>query len=308
MTTQRVLVTGGDGFLGSHLVRRLVARGDDVMILDDGRSEAAAAVERAGVTRLRADVASVEALTAVRTFAPAVVFHLAAMHFVPECDRDPVLCLRTNVLATEALLATLRESGVEVVVFTSSAVVYGFSEDPCTEGAAMNPRHVYAYSKFIGEGLLAGLHRDQPHVRTVAARLFNLVGPGDTSPHVLPEIISAIESGSPLRLGILWPRRDYVHVDDAAAALVCLASGGPESLAANVGTGIGRSVTDLVDIVSGVLGREAHLESDPSRRRHTDGHLVADVGLMTRTIGWHPAWPLEATVRQLVEGLPERLP
>lgn len=299
--SRRVLVTGGDGYLGSHLVARLVARGDDVLVVDDGRAGAVPDPGESRVTRLRADFREAGALATVRAFDPSVVFHLAAMHFVPDCERDPVACLRTNVLGTEALLATLRHTGVKVVVFTSSAVVYGFSDEACPEGHPMSPRHVYAYSKFLGEGLLAGFHRDNPHVRAVAARLFNLVGPGDTSPHVLPEIVRAITDGAPLRLGNLWPRRDYVHVDDVAAALVCLCSGEPGALAVNVGTGIGRSVIDLVQAVTGVVGREADVESDPARRRETDGHLVADIGLITRSTAWRPAWSLEATVRQLWE-------
>jgi UDP-glucose 4-epimerase len=296
----RVAITGGDGFLGRHLVAALSGRGARVLVVDDGRVEQAPMLPPPEYDRVWRDFRDPEALDAVAAFAPEVVFHLAAMHFVPDCDRDPTACLATNVLGTERLLASLRQVPVEAIVFCSSAVVYGFSDAPRTEDDELSPQHIYAHSKWLGEGLLRGFHADRPDVRTVSARLFNLIGPGDTARHVIPEIVDAVTAGRELLLGNVWPRRDYVHVADVAAALCALAVGPAESTALNVGTGVGRSVADVLEAVAAIVGREPRVVRDPGRERATDGHLVADVSRITASTSWRPRWALEDTMRQLL--------
>jgi len=298
---RQVVVTGGDGFLGRPLVEQLTTYGADVLIVDDGRLGREPAATGPGVERVWSDFRSVEARDAIRDAAPDVVFHLAAMHFVPQCDADPAGCLDTNVLGTERLLGSLRGTDVAAVVFCSSAVVYGFADEPRREDDDLDPRHVYAQSKLLGEGLLRALHEDRPSVRTVAARLFNLIGPGDTARHVVPEIVDAVAAGRTLELGNTWPQRDYIHVADVASALVTLADGPAGSVAVNVGTGVGRSVADILTVVGDVIGRPVPAHRDPARERATDGHLVADVGRITGETGWRPAWTFEDTMRQLLE-------
>lgn len=296
----RVVVTGGDGFLGRHLVGALSTLGAHVLVIDDERLGRPPMALPESAERVRADFAHPEGLSAVRDFSPSTVFHLAAMHFVPDCDRDPTGCLGTNVLGTERLLSTLRSTPVRSIVFCSSAVVYGFSDTPCKEDDPLDPRHIYAHSKWLGEGLLHGFHDDRPDVRAVSARLFNLVGPGDTARHVVPEVIDAVSAGRPLRLGNEWPRRDYVHVADVASALCELASGPAESTAFNVGTGESHSVSDLLDVLADITGHSLARQTDPQRERATDGHLVADTSRITQHTRWRPRWSFEDTVRQLL--------
>jgi UDP-glucose 4-epimerase len=135
----------------------------------------------------------------------------------------------------------------------------------------------------------------------VAARLFNVFGPGETNPHVLPDILRQLREGNVLRLGNLDPRRDYVHARDVADALVrCGAHDGPETIF-NVGTGVGTSVRELVATLADVLGRSLRIEQDPARVRPVERmHLVADVGRAFRALGWTARTGLREGIDDLV--------
>ena len=302
----RAVVTGGDGFLGRHLVAALSGHGAEILVVDDGRSGREPMESPPGCARVWSDFRDQTALRAIREFDPTVVFHLAAMHFVPDCDREPTACLDNNVLGTERLLAALRKTSVDAVVFCSSAVVYGFAEQPRRETDDLTPKHIYAHSKWLGEGLMRSFHQDRTDVRVVSARLFNLIGPGDTARHVIPEIVDAVAAGHELQLGNVWPRRDYIHVADVASALCALAVGEPVSTAVNVGTGVGRSVADALDTLAEIMGHPPVVHRDPARERSTDGHLVADVTLLSSLTGWQPEWTFEATLRELLSATGSR--
>jgi len=198
---------------------------------------------------------------------PAVVFHLAAIHFIPYCVAHPSETLLVNVVGTQLLLDALAAVPDARLVFASTADVYAPSDRPHREDDPVATTNVYGASKRFCEDLFAVARRQDPSRRIVAARFFNVFGPGETNPHVLPDILGALRGGSVLRLGDLEPRRDYVHVRDVAEALVRLAAyDGPEAVF-NVGTGIGTSVRDLVDTLSEVLGGR----SASSRTRRGSG-------------------------------------
>jgi len=137
--------------------------------------------------------------------------------------------------------------------------------------------------------------------RLLAARLFNVFGPGETNPHVLPDILTQVREGGPLRLGNLDARRDYVHARDVADALVRLATyGGAESVF-NVGTGVGTSVRELVAALGKVLARSLRIEQDPAKVRPVERmHLVADATLARQELGWTPRLTLHDGLRDLV--------
>lgn len=257
----RVLVTGCDGFIGSHLKVDAIGidlkRGDDVLTSYD----------------------------VIREFDPQVVYHLAAHHFIPWCEDHPWETTRTNVLGTEAVLEACGPS-LETFVLASSAAVYGFSSARLPEDSALVGTGVYAASKQEAERRLARFGELRPGVRSVAARLFNVVGPGDSWPHVLPSIAKAHMAGEPVYVGNTWPQRDYVHVDDVTDALQLLAERAPLGFSAwNVGTGDGTSVGELLQVIGLVSGRKVDAHTRYEKTRADDGHLIADV-LRTAELGW----------------------
>jgi UDP-glucose 4-epimerase len=295
----RTLVTGGAGFLGSHVVGQLLERGTPVAVVDDlsrGRREWVEGAEvNVGDIRDREFVARV-----VRDFAPDLVVHLAALHFIPAVDGAPDKANSINVDGTASVLAALGRVPRRVV-FASTAAVYPRHDGPIPETLEAAPIDVYGRTKLCGERLLCAYAR-RTGSDVVLARLFNIVGRNETNPHVVPEIISQIASGaSQLRLGNSEPRRDYIDASDVARALLHLArvAPGPVFLA-NVGTGIGTSVRDLVARCGKILDRELPIVLDPGRLRIVDrAELIADVSRL-RGLGWKPELTLDATLLGLL--------
>src|SRR5215469_6543675 len=196
----RVLVTGGAGFIGSHLVEWLADSGAEVLVVDDFRLGRQEHLEKARLTGrltvIDGDIRSAEDLRPVADF------------------------------ALDTVLRAVRQAPLKAFVFPSSGAIYGFRDDPWPETAPARPDEIYGISKWIGEQIMGRFHVDRPGLRTVVARLFNTYGPRETNPHVLPDVMQRLAQGKPIELGNLWPKRDLIFVTDTAAALVASASGG----------------------------------------------------------------------------------
>jgi UDP-glucose 4-epimerase len=279
------LVTGGAGFVGVPLVHSLVAAGHTVTVLDDlsrgRRSALPAEVEIVGAD-IR-DTAMVRAT--VDRLQPSAVVHLAALHFIPDCDRDADATMAINADATAELARIARDDGVERFVFTSTAAVYRPSLAPHAETDEIGPIDVYGRSKAVAEERLRTVFDDE---WLTIMRLFNVYGPGETNPHLIPEIIEQAITVGRLRLGLMDTVRDYVHVDDVAIALQHAVTG-KLSGTINVGTGLGYTARDAVDEVAAALGRELPVECDPTRLRRVDRpHLMADVSVLRAAVPWEP--------------------
>jgi UDP-glucose 4-epimerase len=305
---ERVLVTGGAGFIGSHLVDLVVDSGASVLVADDFRLGRREHLERAmstgQVTLLEADIRSADDLRPVADFEPDTVFHMAALHFIPYCNAHPQEALDVNVLGLESVIRAVRSAPLTSFVFPSSGAIYGFGDEPWPENAPPRPDEIYGISKWMGEQIVARLHDDRPEVRTVVARLFNTYGPRETNPHVLPAIVAAMHAGQPIELGNLWPQRDLIFVTDTAKAIITTASGHGFDVF-NVGTGTGTAIGDVLATIESIRGGPLDVRADPGRGRPGDGHLIADPGKLVTATGWKPDYDLKAGLRELLafEGL-----
>ena len=303
MSIDPLLVTGGAGFIGSHLVERLTGAGH-VHVIDDlsrGRREWLPD----GAVLYEADMRDDELVAQlVADIRPARVAHLAALHFIPAVDNAPGLAWELNVGGTANLLRALAAAPPERLLFASSAAVYPDAAGPIPESLEPDPIDLYGQTKLEGERLVRDFAR-QSSTRCLVARIFNVVGKRETNSHVVPELVSQLRSGaSTIELGNLEARRDYTDVVDVASALALLmTSPGAEHDTVNVGSGRAVSVRELVQTCEAILGRPVRVEVDPDRLRKRDrAELVADITRLTRIIGLIATRPLEETLAELLGG------
>jgi UDP-glucose 4-epimerase len=301
----RVLVTGGAGYVGSISVQRLVESGHDVVVLDTLVTGHRAAVdERAElVTETLRDQAATARLLGDRGI--EAVLHCAARSLVGQSVADPALYYRENVVGGVALLEAMREAGVERIVFSSTAAVYGAPEtSPVTEDAPLRPLSPYGETKRTFEGALAW-YGAAHGLRAVSLRYFNVAGASDglgedhdPETHLIPNALRAYLGAPPLTiLGADYPTpdgtpiRDYIHVSDLADAhLLALehTAGAAAGLAvANLGSGSGFSVREVVAAAERVVGRPLPHHAGP-RRPGDPPVLVASNARATELLGWRP--------------------
>ena len=302
----KILLTGGAGYIGSHVVRQLVARGERVVVLDNLSTGFREAVLDAplvvGDVGDRALVRSVLAEHGVGT-----VMHFAAHTIVPESVRDPLKYYGNNTCATRALLASCAEAGIGELVFSSTAAVYGMpASGEASEQTATMPINPYGMSKLMSEHMLRDLSAASP-LRHVILRYFNVAGcdPGGRIGQSTREATLLIKVacehavGKRERLSVFgtdYPTpdgtciRDYIHVDDLAAAHLdaldhLRAGGASETL--NCGYGHGYSVREVIEAVERASGRRLVVVEEP-RRAGDPPMLIARSERLKSVFGWRP--------------------
>lgn len=297
----RILLTGANGFVGISAVEQL--RGaHQVLALDALRYCPWRVEEGDGVELLTLDLRDRAGThAAIERFQPEAIIHLAAIHFIPECEQKPDEAVSINVEATVNLLSACPADCR--FVFASTAAVYAPSDTPHHEvNSAIGPMDVYGYTKLWGEDMVRYYAAKRGFEASIV-RLFNVVGPGETNPHLLPEIIKQLKQGArTLKLGNTSPKRDYIHVADAAAGFIAAGTRplpeGTRLATANLGTGSEYSVGEVVEKIGEVIGEPITVETDPAKVRKSDRpHLCADNGQMRTLFGWAPQHDLAASLR-----------
>ncbi|UTT39666.1 UDP-glucose 4-epimerase GalE [Glutamicibacter mishrai] len=306
------LVTGGAGYIGSHVVRSLAEVSMEPIVVDSMSSGVRGFVPQ-DVPFYSVNILNSEKLTdIIRRHQVRGVIHLAGYKYAGESVKNPLLTFEQNVTGTANLLQAMADARVENIVFSSSAAVYGTpSVDLVTEETGTFPESPYGQSKLIGEWLI----RDQAvamGLKHTSLRYFNVVGSGseelfDASPHNLfPLVFKALNEGkAPKIFGTDYDTadgtcvRDYVHVADLALAHVeaakKLEAGTELEPVYNLGSGDGVSVREIMDAVAKVTGvqftaiQEARRPGDPAR-------IVADGQLAARDLGWQMRHTLEEMV------------
>ena len=290
----RAIVTGGAGFIGSHVADALVERGDEVLVVDDlSRGRRENVDERA--TLAQVDIRDATAVDAVfAKHRPDACFHLAAQVDVRVSVEDPARDADVNVLGTVRVLEAARRHGTQVVFSSTGGAIYGECEGPAPETSRREPLAPYGTSKLAGEEYLATYNRLYGTTH-VALRYGNVYGPRQ-DPHgeagVVAIFFGRLARGEPPRIfGDGRQSRDYVYVGDVVAAT--LAGCGRAGGVFNVGTGRETSVLELANACMRVSGVSMELEFAPARLGELQ-RSVLDPSLAERALGWRSETSLDA--------------
>lgn len=290
----RVLLTGATGFFGQHLARRLLASGWNVVGL------APETPREVGFPVLQADLRDRAAVAAaIDRASPDAIVHLAALSHVGESWQRVADYFAVNVLGTEHVVAASRGRRV---LFASSAEVYGEvpeAQQPISESWPVAPQNPYALTKAAAERWVLG-------AGGVVARLFNLLGPGQAPSFAVPsfarQLVAIARAGGEgtLRVGNLSTRRDFVHVEDAADALLLLLEAAKAGETYNLATGRAHSLREILDRLVALAGVQVAVLEDPSRLRPHDLPLTCGDSSRLRALGWTPRRSLEDALREIL--------
>ena len=308
----RVLVTGGAGFIGKHVLEWLLSYGHEVLVIDDFSTGRPSHVP-SGIPVKVSDLTALSAADLVEVLdrhAINGVIHLAAIHFIPDCMARPERTFEINTRVTHALVEALASHPVESFVLASTMDVYGIDDRVHREVEDPAPANVYGLSKFLSEEIVASATRRGLCQSAVALRLANVYGPYETNPHLIPDILDRISRPTEAELvtGYLGATRDFVFVEDVAAAFghaVTVAPPGWRRL--NVGTGRGVPVRMVVQFLQSLLGDARPLREEVAKFRQFDRvSLTPDVEAIERVLGWRAKRQIEVGLAEMVVALRKR--
>jgi UDP-glucose 4-epimerase len=305
-----ILVAGGAGYIGSHTVRQLKSAGHRPIIFDNCSRGHAVVADKLAVPLVRAELDDKASFVrALQDHQIDVVMHFAAYAYVGESVHEPLMYYHNNVATTVSVLEAMAQAGVEKFVFSSTCATYGDPDSvPITEDMPKRPVSPYGRSKWMVEQVLSDYCESRKSFCYAALRYFNASGCAadgslgehhDPEPHLIPNILLAVMGLKPKLtvFGTDYPTpdgtnvRDYIHVEDLADAHIAAAErlgtgdGGQKKIIANLGTGRGFSVKEIIAAAERVTGKPVPVEFGP-RRAGDAIALYADPSTAKRLLGW----------------------
>jgi NAD dependent epimerase/dehydratase len=315
--SKSILVTGAGGFIGSHLVERLVSQGAKVRAFvrytsrdDPGLLVFLSEEVRSDIELIPGDLRDHHA---VREAVEGInfVFHLGALISIPYSYEHPFETAQVNLMGTLNVLQACRELGVKRLVHTSSSEVYGTAQHvPIDEGHPLQGQSPYSASK-IGADKLAESYNSAYNLPVVTLRPFNTYGPRQSDRAVIPTIITQALTQDTVRLGNLEARRDLTYVSDTVEGFLKAAGAeGVEGETFNLGVGEEITIGDLARTILDIVGREVEIEVDPERLRPEKSEverLLSDNSRAREVLGWEPKVGIEEGLRLTVDWIREHM-
>lgn len=289
---KKIILTGGAGFVGSNLINHLLKENSDILVLDNffsGKKE----FLPSEIDYKDVDIRSKEIHNIFHNFNPDMIIHLAAIHYIPYCNDNPEETFDVNVIGTRNVLEASKDIDF---FFASSAAVYPPIDDFISEDM-VGPIDIYGKTKLISEYLVR-LYSEN----AIIGRFFNIYGPNETNPHLIPEIIEQIKKGeNEIELGNLTPKRDYIHVNDICESIIALLKVKKPDIY-NIGTGKEFSVHEIVNIIIKIINKDIKIIQNENRKRNVEReHLLANIDKLIETTGFKPGTNIENGLQKLLE-------
>ncbi|MDD4607081.1 MAG: UDP-glucose 4-epimerase GalE [Patescibacteria group bacterium] len=305
---KKILVTGGAGFIGSHVVNDLIHAQYKVVVLDN-LSTGYKKLISPRAEFIKGDLRQIKFIKKALEGCEAVI-HLAAHSVVPYSVKRPRFTIEQNLAGGANLLEACRKQKIKKLIFSSTASIYGEPDNvPIKEDDAKYPNHAYGASKLAFEKLLSAYYQSY-NLNSIALRYFNAYGPNEMhcpETHAIPLFIQAILKQEPIQIyGDGLQIRDYVYVKDISKAHVLVLESDIKFDYFNIGSQKGTSVLNLVKTIFKVMGVETKIKYLP----HRDGdvqQLIADTHKIKKVLGWQPDYTLEAGLNETADWFSQKL-
>lgn len=317
MDFARVLVTGGAGLIGNRLVRRLSDNKVKTAIIDNLYVKMPMPEVSEYVVPYIADIRDKAAVERIFSeFRPQAIVHLAAIHHIPTCEREPYLAMDVNVMGTELMLEMAARHEAKAFVLASSAAVYDWVDQALVEDETpLRATDVYSTAKLANEYQLK-CWSGRTGIKSVIARIFNVIGHDDPNGHLIPDILAQIglEDGRVAKpwvsLGNTHTLRDYTHANDTASGLFAILDRwqvGDTIEAYNISRGSEHSVAEIVQLIGQYFGCEIEIRRDPARVRRVDRqHLLGDTEKTTQKLEWKAQYGIAEALKDILGKLVKR--
>lgn len=308
---KNVLVTGGAGFIGSELARHLLKEKANVVVLDNllaGRKENIQEILE-DIVFLQKDILDTDFEEVLKEHFIDVVFNLAAEPFIPDSYERPERFMQINTIGVLKLLLAAKKAGVQRIMQYSTSEVYGTAKQiPMNESHPTLPLSTYAVSKLAADRLCHTLHHEQG-IPVIILRQFNVFGPRETHPYIIPITIEQLHKSNKIKLGNIKATRDFTFVSDAArAAIMLMQEDKAVGEVINSGVGAEVSVEQIANTVGKLLGhKKIEIVVEQKRIRPLDvERLHCDNSKLKELTGWQPKVSFEEGLKETIQDFRKR--
>lgn len=282
---KNILVTGSSGFIGVALVDALKNMGLNILKFDS----------------LDGDISEYDFCQEYKNIDIHHIFHLAAKTFVPDSWENPLEFYKTSVLGTGQILELCRHKNIPLTFI--SAYLYGLPEKlPISEDDKIKSNNPYAHSKYLAEELCR-FYSEYYNVKVTIARPFNIFGKNQKSMFLIPFIIKQVLNDDVIKVKDLYPKRDYIYLDDLINGLVKTIDNKKQFSIYNFGSGNELSVQAIIDIIQKIAGTNKEVLSEKQERLNEIMNVVADISKAKRELGWQPEFSFENGIKDIIEDL-----
>ena len=301
---KKILITGSNGFLGRQFIRKFKIN-YNILAIDNERSgkKRLSKNDKSGIKFRKIDIRNFEKLKrVVLKFKPEYILHLAAVHFIPDCENNPTEATSINVQGTINMLDLC--SNKCKFIFASTAAVYKPSKVAHKESDNIYPQDIYGFNKAHCENYISYLSNHKKF-NFYILRLFNLVGPGETNPHLFPEIFKQFKNGKrKISLGNTKSKRDYIHIEDVSDAINAIINNRKhinKNMVINIGTGKSYSVDQILNKISSLSKMKISSETDKNKLRKIDRpNLKSDISSIKKVFYWKPKKNIDDVIYEMI--------
>ncbi|MBU3918937.1 NAD(P)-dependent oxidoreductase [Patescibacteria group bacterium] len=303
---KQIIITGGLGFIGSHLLKKLIVDGYYVVVIDDcsnANVKILKSLPKLKFHLIKCDIRNKKKIEQeLLKYKPKIIVHLASIHYIPDCCKHPSKTVDINIKGTQTMLEIASKINVKNFLFASSASVYKPSVIPHKEDDSLEPIDIYGQSKKQAEKIIK-LYCKSNNINFTTLRLFNVYGPNDLTPHLIPSLLLRLKKSKNINVGNLKTSRDYIYVDDVVDIMVKILKNpnGFSNATYNIGTSNKTSGERLIKIIGNILDKKIIVKKNKNLTRKTDRKImVANIDCISDEYLWKPRYTIKKGIKQLL--------